>query len=99
VDTHLTLKDHHNKMMSKAYCAEARIGSLRGMFGLSPENVQKIQVAAVQAVALYGAKLWWDETKNIGRTTDLQKLVNRQSRSLQECLEPPRLDRSSRKPV
>jgi hypothetical protein len=41
-----------------------------------------IQVAAVQAVALYGAELWWDETKNHSRTTDLQKLVNRQSRSI-----------------
>jgi hypothetical protein len=39
-------------------------------------------VAAVQAVALYGAELWWDETKNHSRTTDLQKLVNQQSRSI-----------------
>jgi hypothetical protein len=68
--------------MSKAYRAEARIRSLGGKFGLSPENVRKIQVAAVQAVALYGAELWWDETKNHSRTTDLQTLVNRQSRSI-----------------
>jgi hypothetical protein len=69
-------------MMSKAYRAEARVRSRGGNFGLSPENVRKIQVAAVQAVALYGAELWWDETKNHSRTTDLQKLVNRQSRSI-----------------
>jgi hypothetical protein len=52
------------------------------LFPLSPENVRKIQVAAVQAVSLYGAELWWDETKNHSRTTDRQKLVNRQSRSI-----------------
>jgi hypothetical protein len=82
LDSHLTLKEHHNTMMSKAYRAEARVRSLQGKFSLSPENVRKIQVAAVQAVALYGAELWWDETKNIGRTTDLQKLVKRQPRSI-----------------
>jgi hypothetical protein len=71
-----------DKMMSKAYRAEARIRSLRGKFGLSPENVRKTQVAAVQAVALYGAELWWDETRNTGRTADIQKLVNRQFRSI-----------------
>jgi phage terminase small subunit len=53
IDSHLSLKEHHNTMMSKAYRAEARIRSLRGKFGLSPENVRKIQVAAVQAVAFY----------------------------------------------
>jgi ribonuclease HI len=69
-------------MMSKAYRAESRIRSLRGKFGLSPENVRKVQAAAVQAVALYGAELWWDETRNTGRTADIQKLVNRQSWSI-----------------
>jgi hypothetical protein len=64
-------------MMSKAYCAEARVRSLGGKIGLSPENVRKIQVAAVQAVPVYGAELWWDETKNHSRTTYLQKLVHR----------------------
>jgi hypothetical protein len=82
IDSHLSLKEHHNTMMSKAYRAKVSVRSLRGKFGLSPENVRKIQVAAVQAVALYGAELWWDETKNHSRTTDLQKLVNRQSRSI-----------------
>jgi hypothetical protein len=79
IDTHLSLKEHHTTMMSKACRAEARVRSLRGKFGLSPENIRKIQVAAVQAVALYGAELWWDERKNHSRTSDLQKFVNRQS--------------------
>jgi phage terminase small subunit len=58
IDSYLSLKEHHNSMMSKAYRAEVRLRSLRGKFGLSPENVRKIQVAAVQAVALYGAEIW-----------------------------------------
>jgi hypothetical protein len=49
-------------MMSKAYREEASIRSLRGKFGLSPENFRKIQVGAVQAVSLYGVEPWWDET-------------------------------------
>jgi hypothetical protein len=64
IDRHLSLKEHHNTMMSKAYRAEARVRSLRGKFGLSSENVCKIHLAAVQAVPLYRAELWWDETKN-----------------------------------
>jgi phage terminase small subunit len=63
IDSHLSLKEHQNTMMSKAYRAEARVRSLRGKFGLSPENVRKIQVAAVQAVALYEVELWWDDDK------------------------------------
>jgi ribonuclease HI len=82
LDSRFNPKDHHHKMMPKAYRAAARIRSLRGKVGLSPENGRKIQVAAVQAVALYGAELWWDETRNTGRTDDIQKLVNRQSRSI-----------------
>jgi hypothetical protein len=82
IDSYLSLKVHHNTMISKAYRAEARVRSLRRKFSLSPENVRKIQVAAVQAVALYGAELWWDETKNHFRTSDLQKFVNRQSRPI-----------------
>jgi hypothetical protein len=69
-------------MMSKPYHAEPRVRSLQGKFGLLPDNVRTIQVAALQAVALYGVELWWDETKNYSPTTDLQKLGNRQSRSI-----------------
>jgi hypothetical protein len=58
IDSYLLLKEHHNTMMSMVYRAEARVRSLRGKFGLSPENVCKIQVA--EAIALYGAELWWD---------------------------------------
>jgi hypothetical protein len=56
LDNHLTLKEHHYKMMNNA-----RIRSLRGKFGLTPENVRKIQVAAVRhrryATRAYGLPL------------------------------------------
>jgi hypothetical protein len=48
-------------MMNNARRAEGRVRSLRGKFGLTPENMRKIQVAGVQAVALYGSELWWGE--------------------------------------
>jgi hypothetical protein len=57
IDSHLSLKEHHNTMMSKAYRAEVRARSLRGKFGLSPENVRKIQVAAVQAVVIWSGTM------------------------------------------
>jgi hypothetical protein len=69
-------------MMSKVYHPDTRVRSLRGRFGLSTDNVSKIQIAAVQGLALYGAELWWHETMNHSRTTDLQKLVNTKSRSI-----------------
>jgi ribonuclease HI len=82
LDSHLTLQEHHNKMMNKARRAEARVRSLGGKFGLTPENVRKIQIAAVQAVALYGSELWWGESGMTRRMDDLQKLVNRQAQSI-----------------
>jgi hypothetical protein len=41
LDSHLTLQDHHNKMMSKAYRAEARVRSLRAKFGPHPRTFGK----------------------------------------------------------
>jgi len=38
-------------------------------------------MACIQAVALYGSKLWWDPRKG-GRRDDLQLLLNRQGRSI-----------------
>jgi hypothetical protein len=47
IDSDGLLKEHLNTMMSKAYHAKVRVRSLQGMFGLSPANVHKIQVAAI----------------------------------------------------
>jgi hypothetical protein len=80
LDSKLTLQHHHNVRMGKARSAEARIRSLTGRLGLCTENVRRIQIAAVQAVALYGTELWFDGQKE--RTADIQKLFNRQARSV-----------------
>jgi hypothetical protein len=46
-------------MIKKAHSVEGRIRSLRGKFGLTPENVRQIHVPGVQDVALSGSELWW----------------------------------------
>lgn len=50
------------------------------MQGLAPGLVRRIQIAAIQSVALYGAELWWKGQKNY--TGNLQKLINRQARAI-----------------
>ena len=77
---HLTFKEHHNRCMRKARAAEARQGALTRMHGIIPEPVRAVQIACVQAVALYGSELWWDP-REIGRREDLQLLLNWQPRS------------------
>jgi hypothetical protein len=57
LDNMLTLNDHTKKTFAKARRAQARVRSVMVKKGLSPEGCQRIQVAAVQAVALYGAEL------------------------------------------
>jgi len=76
MDAHLTFKEHHNRCMKKARAPEARLWSLTKTYGIVPECVRAVQVACVQAVALYGSELWWDP-KEVGRQDDLQLLQNR----------------------
>jgi hypothetical protein len=59
LDSMLTMNDHTKKTVAKARRAQGRVRSLMTKTGLSPEGCQRIQIAAVQAVALYGAELWW----------------------------------------
>lgn len=54
----LQFRTHKNLSLEKAPRAEDRIHHLRSENGLAPGLVRKIQVAAVQAVPLYGAELW-----------------------------------------
>jgi len=87
---HLTFKEHHNRCMKKDRAAEARLRTLTKTYGVVPESVRAVQVACVQAVALYGSELWCDP-KEIGRRDDLQLLLNRQARSVLGALPmPPR---------
>ena len=79
MDSGLTLKAHYQTCLRKARTAEARLRSLCRTEGLAPGLVRRIQVAAVQAVALYGAELWWQGQKD--RQAHIQLLINRQARA------------------
>jgi hypothetical protein len=84
LDSQLTLAQHHQIRLVQAKRAEAPVCRLVGQLGVTPANVRRIQVAAVQAVALYGAELWWDGQK--GRRDDIQLLVNSQARAITGAL-------------
>jgi hypothetical protein len=80
LDAGLSLKVHFLTRLQKARAAEAMVRSLCRTQGLAPGLVRRIQVAAVQAVALYGVELWWQGQKD--RQAQLQLLINRQARAI-----------------
>lgn len=80
LDSALNFRYHKEVCIQKARRAEARLRSIVSKKGLSPGLVRRIQIAAVQAVALYGAELWWRNQKTWEQ--EYQKLVNRQSRTV-----------------
>ena len=80
LDSALTFRTHKDVHEQKARRAEARLRSIVSKNGLSPGLVRKIQIAAVQSVALYGAELWWHNQKKWEQS--IQKLVNRQGRTI-----------------
>lgn len=80
MDSALTFRTHKDVHEQKARRAEARLRSIVSKNGLSPGLVRKIQIAAVQSVALYGAELWWHNQKTWEQS--IQKLVNRQGRTI-----------------
>jgi hypothetical protein len=79
----LTLKDHTKKTLAKARRAQNRVRSLMNNKRLSPESCQRFQVAAVQAVALYGSELWWRGQKDGAQK--VQKVWNEQGRRVTGC--------------
>jgi ribonuclease HI len=83
LDSMLTLNDHTKKTFARARRAQARVRSLMVKKGLSPEGCQRIQIAALQAVALYGAELWWKGQKN--KAQEVQKILNEQGRRVTGC--------------
>jgi len=83
LDDMLTLNDHTRKTLAKAQRAQNRVRSLMTKKGLSSEGCKQIQVAAVQAVALYGSELWWHGQGN--RAQEVQKLLNDQGRRVTGC--------------
>jgi hypothetical protein len=67
--------------MKKARAKEARHRSLTKTYSIVPESVRAVQVACVQAVALYGSEIGWDPSE-VGKRDDLQLLLNRQATSI-----------------
>lgn len=63
LDTGLQFWAQKNRSLEKAKKAEDRVCRLKSTNGLEPDLVQRIQVTAVQAVALYDARLWWQGQK------------------------------------
>ena len=80
LDSSLSFGAHISERFKKAKIAETRIKGLSKTYGLPPALVRRIQIAAVQSVALYGAELWWKSQKN--HQNELQKLINRQARAI-----------------
>ena len=80
LDAGLTLKAHYQGRLQKAKKAEARVRALCRQRGLPPGLIWRIQKAAVQAVALYGAELWWQGQKD--RIGGIQRLINQQARAI-----------------
>ncbi|KAI0999672.1 hypothetical protein K3495_g8523 [Podosphaera aphanis] len=80
LDSALSFREHKDTYLQKARRAEARLKAVTNRKGLEPGLVWKIQVAAVQSVALYGAELWWRNQKSWA--DEHQKLVNRQGRTI-----------------
>jgi len=78
LDSMLTLNDHTKKIFAKARRTQNRVRSLMTTKELNPEGCQQILIAAVQAVALYRAELWWKGQKNTAQ--ELQKILNEQGR-------------------
>jgi len=90
MDAHLTFKMYHSWCMKKGRAAEARLWSLTGTYGVVPPFVGAVQVAGIQAVALYGCKLW-REPKDGSQRDDLPHILNRQaSYPLGKLLTTPR---------
>jgi len=83
LDSMLTLNDHTKKIFAKARRAQNRVRSLMVTKGLSLEGCQRIQVTAVQAVALYRAELCWKGQKN--KAQEVQQILNEQGRRVTGC--------------
>jgi len=85
IDSKMTLKENHSARMKSARKAVGRIRRLTGQAGLCPGACRKALVACVQATALYGAELWWDDREGAGvknRRDEVQKLENQLGRAV-----------------
>ena len=80
LDDKLTLKAYYRDRLQKAQGTEKRVWALCRAQGLPPGLAWRVQKATVQAVALYGAELWWQGQKD--RLKGVQNLINNQARAV-----------------
>ena len=80
LDSGLSFKTHYQTRLQKAKAAENRLRSISSTYGLPPGLVRKVQIAAVQSVALYGAEIWWRGQKTWAQ--EIQQLINKQARDI-----------------
>jgi hypothetical protein len=66
--------------MNNARAAEARVRTLTKLYCIVPERVWAVEVWWIQAVALHESALCWDP-REVGRSDDLQCLLNTEARS------------------
>jgi hypothetical protein len=78
INRRLNCQHHYEVVMAKVQKAQGRVKGITGRLGFRPENANKVQIAAVQSVALYGSELWWDG--QIGCKQELQRLINELAR-------------------
>lgn len=80
LDSGFTFSTHIREREKQAQAAEARISGLTRTYGFPPELVRKIQIAAVQAIVLFGAEIWWRGQKI--HQEEFQKFFNKQGRAI-----------------
>lgn len=59
LDMGLQFQAHKSLSLENARKAEDKVRQLKSKNGLKPSLIRRIQVEAVQVVALSGAELWW----------------------------------------
>ena len=84
LDSSLSLKEHYQKCLFKADQAEKRLRTISKPYKLASGLIKRVQTAAVQSIALYGAELWWKGQKQAAEK--LQKIINNQARAITGAL-------------
>jgi ribonuclease HI len=80
LDPKLTLRDHYKHRLQAGQNTEKRVRVLCRARGLPPNLAWRIQKATAQAVALFGAELWWQGQGD--RLQGVQALINKQARAV-----------------
>jgi hypothetical protein len=89
LDPKLTFNHHHQKWLTKAYQQQARLARLCRSQGLPPASTANLQKAVVQSVATYSSNInaaYRYPSRDVGRITSLQLILNHQARAVTVCL-------------